>query len=139
MSMEQPWYADGLRFTCTQCGNCCTGAPGFVWVNADEIDALAQFLGTTPDEIRRHHTRKVHGRISLAEHENGDCVYFDAATRKCTVYSVRPRQCRTWPFWRSNLRTPEAWAEIQTTCPGAGHGELVPLQTIEERAAVIRI
>ena len=26
------WYADGLRFTCTQCGNCCTGQPGFVWI-----------------------------------------------------------------------------------------------------------
>ena len=24
----EPWYADGLAFTCTQCGNCCTGGPG---------------------------------------------------------------------------------------------------------------
>ena len=24
---EAPWYRDGLAFTCTQCGACCTGAP----------------------------------------------------------------------------------------------------------------
>ena len=28
----EPWYAGGLRFACTQCGNCCTGGPGFVWL-----------------------------------------------------------------------------------------------------------
>ena len=37
---QQPWYAGGLRFTCTGCGDCCTGAPGYVWVNQQEIDAL---------------------------------------------------------------------------------------------------
>ena len=34
---EQPWYKDGLGFQCTQCGDCCTGAPGYVWINAAEI------------------------------------------------------------------------------------------------------
>ena len=29
----------GLRFECTQCGDCCTGAPGYVWVNKAEISA----------------------------------------------------------------------------------------------------
>ena len=35
------WYAGGLRFQCTQCGDCCSGAEGYVWVNQAEIDALA--------------------------------------------------------------------------------------------------
>ena len=39
--MPELWYKDGLQFTCSQCGDCCTGAPGFVWVNGDEIRALA--------------------------------------------------------------------------------------------------
>ena len=29
-AMSDPWYNDGLRFTCTRCGHCCTGEPGFV-------------------------------------------------------------------------------------------------------------
>ena len=40
----EPWYADGLNFTCTQCGNCCTGGPGFVWISREEIVRLAAHL-----------------------------------------------------------------------------------------------
>ena len=33
MTADSPeWYRDGLRFECTRCGACCTGAPGYVWV-----------------------------------------------------------------------------------------------------------
>ena len=43
------WYADGLRFRCTQCGDCCTGAEGYVWVNQAEIDAMAARVGMTAE------------------------------------------------------------------------------------------
>ena len=39
------WYRDGLRFECTQCGKCCTGAPGYVWLTIPEIYRIAEFLG----------------------------------------------------------------------------------------------
>ena len=41
---DGPWYRYGLSFECTQCGNCCTGGPGFVWVEEEEIRAIADFL-----------------------------------------------------------------------------------------------
>ena len=41
MSEEQPWYQEGLKFSCSQCGDCCTGAPGYVWVNKREIEQLS--------------------------------------------------------------------------------------------------
>ncbi len=43
---QQPWYQDGLKFRCTGCGDCCTGAPGYVWVNKEEIAALAVYLAS---------------------------------------------------------------------------------------------
>ena len=46
----EAWYADGLRFTCSQCGNCCTGGPGYVWIDRDEIVKLAAYLKITPEE-----------------------------------------------------------------------------------------
>ena len=52
-SQERPWYGDGLKFTCTQCGNCCTGAPGVVWVNTEEIHQIAEFIGTTRETVTR--------------------------------------------------------------------------------------
>jgi uncharacterized protein len=139
MSDEQPWYRDGLRFTCTECGNCCTGFSGYVWVNKAEMTALAERLGIDFDEFERLYTRKIGIRYSLKEFPNGSCVFFDEEKRNCSVYEDRPRQCRTWPFWNSNLLTPERWAETCQSCPGSGQGQLHQLSDIEERRTEFRI
>lgn len=136
---ELPWYHQGLKFRCTACGDCCTGAPGYVWVNAQEIAALAKRLDLSVEEFEQRYVRKVGIRKSLVEFDNGDCVFFDGKTRKCKVYEERPRQCRTWPFWDSNVRTPEAWQATCEVCPGSGKGPLVPLDRINEQLRVIRI
>lgn len=137
---EEPWYKDGLRFKCTGCGDCCTGSPGYVWVTNDEIAAIAAHLEMDVKTFEVSFVKKVGVRKTLAEMPgNYDCVFLDSETRKCRVYSVRPRQCRTWPFWDSNLRTPDAWAETCRVCPGSGKGQLYQLEQIQEQAAVIRI
>ena len=122
---DDPWYRDGLRFTCTQCGHCCTGDPGFVWVTEEELAALAKARGEPLREVRALYTRAARGRVTLREKANGDCVFYDR-DKGCTVYPVRPRQCRTWPFWASNLESPEAWQRAESICPGSGEGELIP-------------
>ncbi len=137
--MSQPWYHDGLRFECTQCGDCCSGAPGYVWVNQEEIDALAALLGMESDVFEQKYTRRVGIRRTLVEFPNGDCVFLDEQTRKCTVYDARPRQCRTWPFWESNLKTPETWQRTCETCPGCNRGQIVPLEEITRQAAVVKV
>src|SRR5262245_8313639 len=123
--MTTPWYRDGLHFRCTRCGNCCTGEPGFVWVNAEEIAAIAEYRGEPVEEVKGLYTRREWSRRSLKEKANGDCVFYERG-RGCTVYEVRPRQCRTWPFWESNVATPEAWEQTCAVCPGSGKGELIP-------------
>lgn len=135
--MAGPWYKDGLQFTCTQCGDCCTGAPGVVWVTDEELLEIAEYLDKPIGEIRLFHTRIVRGRVSLTEFANGDCTFFDSRTRKCTVYRARPIQCRTWPFWNSHLETPASWKKVCDTCPGAGEGKLYSLDQIQERAGRI--
>ena len=76
-SEQEPWYRDGLNFTCTQCGNCCTGAPGVVWVDDAEIKAIADLTGKSTGEILLMHTRLYAGRRTLTEYANGDCTFFD--------------------------------------------------------------
>ena len=51
---DLPWYGGGLRFTCTQCGNCCTGQPGYVWISKKEIRGYVALLIDIPslDELR---------------------------------------------------------------------------------------
>ena len=87
---DQPWYKNGLRFRCTQCGSCCTGAPGFVWVNKAEIAALAAAIRLDIEEFQRRYVRKVGIRNSLIEMANGDCVFFHQESRSCQVYEQRP-------------------------------------------------
>ena len=137
---DTPWYRDGLRFKCTQCGDCCTGAPGYVWINKQDIQTLADQLGFVSIEaFEEMYVRKIGIRKSLREFPNGDCVLFDRESRKCSVYGQRPRQCRTWPFWGSNVKTPKDWEWVCEHCPGSGKGKLYSLEQIEQQREVIRV
>jgi Fe-S-cluster containining protein len=137
---KQPWYSDGLQFECTHCGDCCTGAPGFVWTNKEEITALAAAIREPDvDQFERLYVRKVGVRKSLKELPNGDCVFFDAQSRQCRAYEARPRQCRTWPFWSSNLNTPTSWLETGRACPGCNHGRVYSIGEIEELRGQVRV
>src|SRR4249919_1118883 len=136
---KTPWFKDGLRFECTQCGDCCTGAPGYVWVNDEEISALAEFVGVPIDEFEAKYVRKLGKRKSLIEFENGDCVFFDGKERKCKVYGARPRQCRTWPFWDSNIESPAAWQQTCQVCPGSGQARVYSVDEVLAQSSVIRI
>jgi Fe-S-cluster containining protein len=128
---ESPWYRDGLSFECTRCGACCTGAPGYVWVSTEEIEALARFHGETVDQFSARFVRQVGSRFSLIERPGGDCIFWDAKAG-CTVYPARPVQCRTWPFWPENVETPQDWKHITQICPGSGHGRLYTVDEIIE-------
>lgn len=136
--MSTPWYEEGLRFSCTRCGKCCTGEPGFVWVNDSEVDSIAERLQVSKEEVIGLYTRMVNGRRTLREKLNNDCVFYDSESG-CTIYDIRPRQCRTWPFWESNLATKEDWEWTKSVCPGSGHGELIPVEEITRRLKVIRV
>ena len=138
---RDPWYAGGLNFTCTQCGNCCGGAPGFVWIERADIVRIAGHLKITPEEMVERYCRKIDGRWSLNEGpgpgSDYDCVFLreeqkaarsadgtrvSVKRRYCSVYAVRPLQCRTWPFWRENLSSPKTWDHAAKRCHGMSHG-----------------
>jgi len=126
-AMPSTWYSDGLKFSCTQCGDCCTGRPGFVWVTREEVEAIARFLEVSIEDLRERALRKVHGRVSLTERANGDCVFY---AKGCSIYPARPIQCRTFPFWPENLRSERDWDEAASECPGMGRGRLYSVEEI---------
>jgi len=133
MATMQPWWNDGLRFACTRCGDCCSGNPGgAVWVNRQEVRALACRLMFTVAGFLKSFTRRIDGRTSLRERPNGDCIFYDRA-KGCTVYSDRPGQCRAWPFWKRTVASPEAWDHTCQVCPGSGQGQLFTADEITAR------
>ena len=115
---------DGYNFgfdvsKCASCeGNCCIGESGYIWATPKEIDDMASFLELTRDEFLKDYTQKVGYRISLKELKIKDsfhCIFFDADKRGCSIYPVRPKQCRTFPFWdhfKENID------EVVKECPG---------------------
>ena len=137
--MSKQWFQAGLRFKCTECGDCCSGSPGYVWVNKAEIAALAEKVELDVDAFESRYVRSIGIRKSLVEFPNGDCVFLDGERRTCSVYDARPRQCRTWPFWESNLRTQEAWQNTCEVCPGSGKGALFTVEEISQQAKVMKL
>ena len=115
------WYAEGLYFECARCGECCRGAPGYVWVTGGEVARIARFLGIEVAAFRRQFVRQVGSRLSLKERDDGDCVFYQEG---CLIYPVRPTQCVIFPFWESNLRSPGDWDRLAGECPGVNGGVL---------------
>ncbi len=129
------WYVEGLRFGCTQCGNCCSGDPGHVWATKEEIAKISAFMGREDGWLDAEHLRRVGLRYSLTEKPGGDCIFLsrERGGTQCTIYPVRPMQCRTWPFWTENLESSTAWEEAGRKCPGMDkgpHHSFVQVETI---------
>lgn len=132
----------GLRFSCTMCGNCCTGPAGYVLLSVREADALARRLGISSEDFLARYTHMTQRGRSLTEtpSEHGlDCVFLDRESvpgrAVCGVYEDRPSQCRTWPFWPENLRSLESWRRARRRCPGMDQGTLIPPEEIRIRRA----
>ena len=126
-----PWYAAGLRFSCRRCGACCTGAPGYVWLQTEDVATIAARLGMDAAGFLSRYTRRVDGELSLREQADGSCVLFVSGVG-CRTYEARPRQCRTWPFWARIVATPAAWQRESADCPGMGEGDLIGPDEIQE-------
>ena len=129
------WFADGLAFACTQCGTCCTGSQGYVWVSPRDQASLAAHLGLDLDTFRRRYTRSVGHLLSLVDKPNGDCIFL-TEERRCSIQAVKPRQCLTFPFWPRLSASRESWEETAHGCPGIGGGPRYradEIRTIQDR------
>jgi Fe-S-cluster containining protein len=115
------FFDDGIRFACQYCGACCTGEPGVVRINDQEIAETADHLGMSVSATIAAFIYPYENGHRIMETRDGRCLFFDNG---CRIYPVRPRQCRTFPFWFTNLRTEARWNKIRSQCPGIGIGRL---------------
>src|SRR5204863_5164945 len=115
---HKPWYQNGLRFECTGCGNCCRnhGAYSYVYLSDREVAAIAAQVGLERPEFLKRYCIKEDGWIALRMDQPA-CPFLTAENR-CSIYSVRPKQCATWPFWKENLVESEWNGPVKECCPG---------------------
>ena len=106
---------------CFSCGgHCCTGERGYIWVKYNEIEKIADFLERNVEDFAIIHLKKVKHRYSLIERKRESendfaCIFFDDVRKSCSIYPVRPLQCRTFPFWEQYKNDTK---EVQKECPG---------------------
>ncbi len=104
---------------CDSCeGNCCIGESGNIWINNSEIENLAKYLNISVDELKLKYIEKRSYKYSIKEVQlsvnNYACIFFDLEKKGCSIYEVRPTQCRTFPFWdyfKKNIN------EVKQECP----------------------
>ena len=116
---------DGYNFcfdsnACASCGGaCCIGESGYIWVNYKEIEAIANYLNMSIEEFAQNYLIRAKNRYSLKEFKVKElgyaCIFFDTQNRVCKIYDVRPKQCRTFPFWEQFKSDTK---ELIKECPG---------------------
>jgi Fe-S-cluster containining protein len=103
--IKQEGYAYSFDASkCQECaGKCCVGESGYIWINTNEIKALAAHLNLLLEDFALKYLIKVGYKYSIKEvklsENNYACAFFDAQKNQCSVYEFRPNQCRTFPFW----------------------------------------
>lgn len=132
--IPKSWYANGLRFQCTQCGNCCRnhGAYAYVYLNEADVQSVAAHLGLERAAFLARHCVEEDGFVVLRM--DAPACPFLLPDNRCGIYPVRPKQCATWPFWKDNL-DPATWnGPVKACCPGIDTGPLHSAQEIDRLA-----
>ena len=118
--MKPPWWMSGVKFSCQSgCGKCCDQPGGIVYLSIKDAERISNHSGLSVDDWLERDARKTYdGRFVLKSREDdGICIHLDE-NQQCSIYEVRPQQCKAFPWWGENLATDRAWNEVKETCPG---------------------
>jgi Fe-S-cluster containining protein len=130
--VRRPFFeTHALYFSCTRCGGCCA-TPGdyYVFLTAQEAERIRVRQGLSRSWFRRRYLRRLEdGRLVLASGAGGRCIFLDGQDR-CSIYPVRPVQCRTYPFWPEIVGNRRAWERERQRCEGIGRGRAISVGKI---------
>ncbi|MDA3793431.1 MAG: YkgJ family cysteine cluster protein [Elusimicrobia bacterium] len=104
-----------IDFNCESCGNCCR-EKGFVEVSDSEIKDIAKYLAVIRTHFIKKHINEVRDKLCFNEHPEEPCKFLK--DNSCNIYPVRPKQCRTFPYWRSIARNDDRIKEMLRYCEG---------------------
>ena len=132
---------EDLPFFCTGCGDCCKGG-GNVYFSEEELLKIKEFLKLDENRwnvLTGHLIQFKKNNLSI-HRSNKACIFLDKEN-KCRIYSVRPLQCRSYPFWPSVFSSPQEFKAHVRHCEGFRRTEesFSLLKTVRRVNATVRI
>ena len=99
-------------FECLGCGACCRIPNGIVRVSEAEVSRISKFLGMSEEDFIANETDVAPDRrgLVLKSRPDDSCAYLTADNR-CSIHSVKPDKCRTFPYDWVN-------SDSHEVCPG---------------------
>lgn len=127
-------HVTALRFECTGCGKCCLGnEDNYVRLSAAEAERIRLHLGLSKDWFRRRYLVRLEPGLGRGlALRDGRCVFLGEDLR-CSIYPVRPTQCRTYPFWPEVLRSRGAWKAEAKRCEGIDRGNTIEVRLVDRQ------
>jgi Fe-S-cluster containining protein len=110
-----------------------------VHLSQADLERLADFLRLPAGAFARRYTRSIGGRrLLLDKPDSHACIFL--SQKSCSVYGARPTQCRTYPWWLSNIQDEQSWREAGEVCEGIDlpGAPLVPAAEILEQCRIDR-
>ena len=127
-----PFYLkEPLRFECTSCGACCIASGGYyVYVSQQEIEKISELLAVSLGWFKRRYLQRLsEGDWVLAVSDDETCVFL-GKDRRCRIYSARPEQCLSYPYWPEVVMRRQDWGHESRRCEGIGRGKVVSKKMI---------
>ncbi len=128
--MPKWWEQEPIRFECQpDCFKCCM-KPGVVNFDKEDIQKAAKFLEIKTSGFRQEFLKKDFGVWEMELQEGEVCKFL--TMQGCGIHPSKPKQCRTYPFWKENLETRNHWQLTAGFCPGIGQGPVIPPAEIKK-------
>ena len=126
-----------LCFECTACGACCHGdEESYIETNKSEIEKIRQHLSLSKKHFNKKHVvQYTDGSLGIRISNAGRCSLLGDNNR-CSVYPVRPAQCRSYPFWAEVLKNKYTWRSEARRCEGINRGKPIDRKLIEEKLTI---
>lgn len=148
-----------MKFKCEKCGYCCSDPGIIVTVTHHDIQRITKFLGLTPQEgikflgfyyledskdasrfIASPSIRTIKGDtfLGLLKEKDGKCIFLDNGN-KCSIYTVRPMECRAFPFTFDVKKGWLCWglADKAKYCRGLNKGNTIDTKKLDKIGSMI--
>ncbi len=107
-------------FKCTRCGRCCHyGKNEYVKITKREYSIIGKYLNVSPEAMLKQYA-KIVGKDILLRRKNYKCILL--VHNACSIQSVKPVQCKTWPYWKENYHKLKFKRHVMVKCKGIMKG-----------------